>query len=170
MTLTRQIMRLMRPLTAKVNSLIVRAVINAVRADGSLQIEGFAGDDRDGVPNIQQYGFFSFPPKGAQAVVLGPSGSRAASVCVATDDLENKPAGGVEGTGGLWTKFGQMILLDEKGRIICTTPLLKSTGDVADLFSTMDELRTWAATHVHTSAVPGQPTSPPTTQPPREEA
>lgn len=56
-----------------------------------LQVEGFLGEIRDGVPRISEWGFASNPPADSQAVVLALGGSRGQLVVVGVEDRKTRP-------------------------------------------------------------------------------
>lgn len=158
---------LLKPIRRRINALALRAVVTLAgdAVEELLQVEASDGDVRDNVPRVQDYGLASKPGKGSQAIVLGLGGNRSSSVAIVVAPPGERPE--LKGDEvALWSLHGQYLKLDEDGNVVVFADLLKGVKDIADALGTLDELRQWAAPHVHTSASPGSPTSPPTTPPP----
>jgi phage baseplate assembly protein V len=95
-----QLQRLIRPLQVRVANSIARAVVNLVDNDKKLQLLQLGvleGEDIDDAERFQQFGFYSVPFPGAEAVVLFPNGDRAHALVVAVDDRRYRPTGGDPG-------------------------------------------------------------------------
>lgn len=93
---TEAIKRLLAPLFNRVLLMIGRAVILAAEntADGQrLRLGLLAGEETESVEQMQEFGFASRPPKGAEALAVFLGGDRAAGMVVATEDPRFRPWG-----------------------------------------------------------------------------
>lgn len=104
--------KLLHPLARRMRLMVARAVV-AVVNDG-LPIQGLQitalSDEPLNAQRVQEYGFTSHPPGGAEAVVLQVGGNRSHMVVIATDDrryrLKLEP-----GEVALYDSQGQKVVL-----------------------------------------------------------
>ena len=92
--LIRVVERLIAPLRRRVLLMVSRGVVRLVDeapARQRLQVEGYAGEILDGVERVQEYGFTSCPPLGADAVVLACGGMRQHPIVIAAEDASVRP-------------------------------------------------------------------------------
>ena len=92
--LIRVVERLIAPLRRRVLLMVSRGVVRLVDeapARQRLQVEGYAGEILDGVERVQEYGFTSCPPLGADAVVLACGGMRQHPIVIAAEDASSRP-------------------------------------------------------------------------------
>ena len=92
--LIRVVERLIAPLRRRVLLMVSRGVVRLVDeapARQRLQVEGYAGEILDGVERVQEYGFTSCPPLGADAVVLACGGMRQHPIVIAVEDAPVRP-------------------------------------------------------------------------------
>ena len=104
--LIRVVERLLAPLRRRVLLMVSRAVVRLVDeapARQRLQVEGYAGEILDGVERVQEYGFTSCPPPGADAVVLACGGMRQHPIVIAAEDPSSRPAPSIAGEVMLYT-------------------------------------------------------------------
>ena len=82
--------------------MIGRAVILAVGEDG-LRLSLLEGEETEGVPQMQEYGFASKPLEGCAALAAFQGGNRDHGVVVATEDPRYRPQGLEPGEVVLYT-------------------------------------------------------------------
>lgn len=116
-----QVLGLLRPLQVRIANSIARAVVNL--ADDSkklqmLQLGVLEGEDIDDCERFQEFGFYSVPLAGAEAVVLFPNGDRAHPLVVAVDDRRYRPTGGEPGEVGLYNPSGARVRVMPDGDIV----------------------------------------------------
>jgi phage baseplate assembly protein V len=122
-SMVEQLRHLLRPLSLRIANSIARAVVQLVDDEKKLQLVQLGvlvGEDIDDCERFGEYGFFSVPLAGAEAVVLFPNGDRGHPLIVAIDDRRHRPRGGQGGESGLYTDEGDEIRL-ARGRIIVLT-------------------------------------------------
>lgn len=93
---------LVAPLRQRVLLMIGRAVILAVGEDG-LRLSLLEGEETEGVPQMQEYGFVSKPLEGCAALAVFQGGNRDHGVVVATEDPRYRPQGLEPGEAALYT-------------------------------------------------------------------
>ena len=106
------IQKIAAPVERRVRLMVSRAVVTLV--DDSLRLQGLqvqllAGEVRDGVERVQQYGFTSRPLPGAEGVFLAAGGSRDHGLVVAVDDRRYRPRVLAEGECALYTHEGVLV-------------------------------------------------------------
>lgn len=80
----------------------------------TVQVALLAGETRDQIQRVQQYGFTSVPLEGAYPVlVLCPSGERAQAIAVAVDDLRHRVRGGAPGDVSVYDHRGNRITMKD---------------------------------------------------------
>ena len=92
MNISEIVNQLMAPLRQRVLLMIGRAVILAVGEDG-LRLSLLEGEETEGVPQMQEYGFASNPLEGCAALAAFQGGNRDHGVVVATEDPRFRPQG-----------------------------------------------------------------------------
>lgn len=118
-----QLNHLLRPVKARIANSIARAVVQA--ADDStklqlLQLGVLAGEVVDDGERFGQYGFFSVPLAGAEAVVVFPNGDRGHPLVIATDDRRYRPKGSQPGEAGIYNHTGAIVRMTKDGDIEVT--------------------------------------------------
>jgi len=172
--------------------MVARALITTVKdQDGgiTLTLDLLAGETRDGLELVQQYGMSSSPLPGSQCVTLFLGGSRDSGVVIATKGMTPETVFTLKpGEVALHTAEGDSVHL-KNGRVIAittetleitastavriTSPKITTTGDmtatgsmkaaeVSDTVGKLSAFRTKYNGHTHVSAVAGSPTSTPT--------
>jgi phage gp45-like len=179
MTLKQQIIRMLNPIRRRIASMIGRAIIQAVNDTNNLQtvkITLLKDEVKSGVERIQEYGFTSNPPKGSEAILIAPQGSRAQGVIIATDSGQYRVKPLPEGGAALYDKKGNYIkLINDKIEVYGKRVDVKSDkvflgNDTArghQKLATEDFVNNVYATHVHNIATGGTGgvTGPPTAAP-----
>lgn len=119
-----QLRYLIRPLQTRIANSIARSVVTLVndsRKQQLLQLGVLKGEDAEDGERFQDYGFFSVPLTGAEAVVLFPNGDRGHPLVVAVSDRRYRPTSGQPGEAGLHTDEGDEIRLARGHVIVVTT-------------------------------------------------
>lgn len=102
----------LRPIRTALRNLIARGELTLC-TDGpvqTVQVEVLAGEIRDLVQRIQQYGMTSVPLPGAYPVVLlCPGGERTAALALAVDDIRHRPTGGDPGDVTWYDSRGNQV-------------------------------------------------------------
>lgn len=133
--LLEQIGRLIRPLKMRIANTVARAIVTLVDDSTRLRLLQMAAlqltaDSKnreiieDG-EHFQEYGFFSIPQPGAEAVVIFPNGDRGHPLVIAVADRRSRPTGGQGGEAGLYTDEGDEVRL-ARGHVI----VLKTSGEI----------------------------------------
>lgn len=116
----RIIRKAIAPIQRRIMLAVGRAVLKAIRDDKGMQeakIGLLAGELRDRVERMQEYGFTSVPLEGCEAAVMFVGGDRGHGLIVATDDRRYRKKGLQPGEVALYTDEGDYILL-KRGRIM----------------------------------------------------
>lgn len=135
MDIADQLKRFMKPLTTRVQTMIVRGVIKLVNDKTKIQqIQAslLAGELKDGLERYQEYGLSTNPPSGTEALVVFCGGSRNNGVIVATGDRTFRLKELQPGEVALYTDEGDVIKLGRERKIQVTTLHLEvnATEDV----------------------------------------
>ncbi|TEA26396.1 phage baseplate assembly protein V [Candidatus Schmidhempelia bombi] len=145
----------------------------------TLQIKMSGGEQKSDIEHIEPYGFTSRPLDGAEAVALFLDGDKSHGVILAAGDRRYRIKSLKKGEVAIYTDEGDCICLNRDNQINIktkkfivnaeelielnaknvlvnassqaqfTTPLLTSTGDIADKTSTMTNIRTIYNGHTH---------------------
>lgn len=106
MDMTKQLARMMAPLTRRIRLIAARAVITMIDDASKLQgaqIKLLADEARDLVERFQQYGCTGVPLPGAEGVYLSLNGSRDHGVLICVDDRRYRITGLQGGEVALYT-------------------------------------------------------------------
>lgn len=99
--------RAVEPIRARIRLIVARGILTAPADDSqpcqTIDADLIAGESRTGIQRVQQYGFSSRPPAGAEALILAVGGQRDHLVAVAVDDRDARPRDLQEGECCLWT-------------------------------------------------------------------
>lgn len=175
-----QLERLLQPIRNRIRLMVARALITAVKdQDGgiTLTLDLLAGETRDGLELVQQYGMSSSPLPGSQAVTLFLGGSRDSGVVIATKGMTPETVFSLKpGEVALHTAEGDSVHL-RAGRVVAITtetleinastavkinsPTVEASGEVSDSVGKLSGLRAHFNAHTHVGNL-GAPTSPPT--------
>lgn len=156
--------RMLTPLRNRVYTLITRAVIESVKDDKKLQlvkVNLLAGESRDDVERLQNFGFTGHPHSGAECVAVAVGGNRDHLIVIVADDrrvrVKDLPQGGaaiysaVEGD----TEAKQIMKVLPDGTIelgkAATESVIKGTA-----------FKTFFDTHTHPVISLGSPSGVPT--------
>jgi phage baseplate assembly protein V len=132
--LAQQIARMLRPIQARISTLISRAVLRAINDAGGLQLVQVgirAGELRDGVEHFQPYGFTFHPLEGAQAAVAYVGGCGNHPVALVVVDPRHRLANLEPGEVALYDHLGKFIRLNADGTLHIKAP--KIVIDTEDL-------------------------------------
>lgn len=174
----------MRPVAKRVALSVARAVLRLVN-DGppiqTAQIDLLAGETRNRVERVQEYGFTSVPLPGCKGVAVFVGGDRSHGIIVGTDDPRYRLRSLAAGEVAVYTDEGDCVVL-RRGRLIqmftntlevhaaakvrFVTPLVETTGDLIDQTSggngnTVQQMRAIYNGHVHPENDSGGPTDAP---------
>ncbi len=129
--------RLIAPVMRRLRLMIGRAVITMVNdslKEQNLQVTGLDDEPLDDVERPQNYGQFSVPLAGAEAIVLSLGGDTDSAVAVVVEDRRYRPTGLVAGDSGIYHYEGHRIRLTKDGRAIVTCKTLEVYADERGLF------------------------------------
>lgn len=115
-----QINKIIDPLRRRTMLMIGRAIIAAIKDDAPhqrAQVSLLAGESRDEVERLAEYGFTSVPLPGAQALSVFVGGERGAGVIIATGDHRYRLKELQPGEVALYTDEGDKIVL-KRGKLI----------------------------------------------------
>lgn len=113
--------RMLAPLRRRVRLMVARAVVSLVNDGGGLQllqVKLLAGEVRDDVERLQNYGFTSVPLPGAEAVMVCVSGDRDHGLVVAVDDRRCRFKGLAPGEAAIYDDQGQSVHLTRDGIVV----------------------------------------------------
>jgi len=159
-----ELRRALGPLNRKLALMVGRAIVRLVNDSTlmqNLQLELLAGELRDDVEHVQNYGFTSHPFPGAEAVAVAVAGSRDHVVVVAVDDRRYRLTALEQGEVAIYTDEGDKVVMRRGGVIELTAatkvrivaPLCEMTGDL-DVAGTVtghvDVIANGTSGHTHT--------------------
>lgn len=141
--------QMLEPIARRVMLVIGRASVhgtNDAKKRQTMQLMLLAGEAKENVERVQNYGFSSVPLAGAQAVVVCIGGNRDHPIVVAADDPRYRKHGLQAGEVAVYSRWGDYILLKESGievvapvvtikassKVRAETPEFEVTGDVID--------------------------------------
>lgn len=142
----RDLQQALRPLMARVRSLVARASITRV-VDGGLsqqvQITVLAGERLDQVVRLQNFGLTANPPAGSTALLLSMGGSRTHCVVIGADHA-SRPRDLAPGEAQLYNQWGDFVHLRESGetlvkarsKIVCEAPVVHAVASTKVLLET----------------------------------
>lgn len=149
----------------------MRAVLQGIAIAQRVQrinAEALAGEQLQDVELMQQFGFTSAPPDGAQLVVLPLGGRTSAAVIVATEHGSYRLQLGNQGECAIYNEWGDLVHLkkDRSIRVVAgvkvrvEAPLAEFTGNVTvagTLTATTDVIGGGKSlkTHSHGGVTPG---------------
>ncbi|HII0646828.1 TPA: phage baseplate assembly protein V [Salmonella enterica subsp. enterica serovar Yopougon] len=129
--------RLIAPVMRRLRLMIGRAVITMVNdslKEQNLQVTSLDDEPLDDVERPQNYGQFSVPLAGAEAIVLSLGGDTDSAVAVVVEDRRYRPTGLVAGDSGIYHYEGHRIRLTKDGRAIVTCKTLEVYAEESGLF------------------------------------
>jgi phage baseplate assembly protein V len=166
--------RLLEPVSRRIALLVSRGVIRLTKDGGAgnqrLQADLLAGETRDDLERVQEYGFTSRPKSGAEAVVIFPGGSREFGLVIAVDDRRYRLKSLQEGEVALYTdegdrihmKRGGLIEIQAASKVVVNSPAVELGTGTLEKALAGETFQSFFNSHTHTSTSPGSPTSPPT--------
>ena len=119
----------------------VRAVLQGIAIAQRIQrvnAEALAGEQLQDVELVQQFGFTSAPPAGAQLVLLPLGGRTSASVIVATEHGAYRLQLGAQGECAIYNQWGDLVHLKQDRsmhvvaalKVVMDTPFLQVNGEI----------------------------------------
>lgn len=171
----------------KLKGMIVRGVIKSINDSGSRQMVVatlLAGEVKDRIERIQQFGMSSNPPAGASGVFAAAAADRSRLVCIGENHPAHRPKNLPAGETKLYDAFEQFVhlrasgvieinaagtvLINAPAKVRMVTAVLEVTGDIVDNCDTdgqsMSDMRDTYNTHVHPENDSGGPTDVPNQQ------
>lgn len=133
--------RMLRPVRTRIYLLISRAVIESSKDDKGLQLlklNLLAGESRDGVEKIQNFGFTSRPPVGSEALAFSVGGNREHLVVLGADDRKSRFKNLEVGECAVYTSDGSVVHLKLDGvvevkaasKVLVECPEVEMSGNV----------------------------------------
>lgn len=115
--------RALAPLLRRIRVSIARGIVSLIN-DGSahqtLQVVLREGEPADDIERLQEYGFFSVPLEGAEALCVAVGGKQDHLVVACVADHRYRPTSGQAGDTGLYHYQGHQIRLEKDGVIRIT--------------------------------------------------
>lgn len=167
------VIQLLEPLSRRISLLVARGVIRLTKDGGAgnqrLQADLLAGETRDDLERVQEYGFTSRPKSGSEAVVIFPGGNREFGLVIAVDDRRYRLKSLQEGEVALYTdegdrvhlKRGGLIEIQAASKVVVNSPSVELGSGTLEKAINGEAFQTFFNSHTHTSASSGAPTSPP---------
>lgn len=124
--------RLIAPVIRRLRLMVGRAVITLVNdslKEQNLQVTSLDDEPLDDVERPQNYGQFSVPLAGAEAIVVNLGGDTDSAVALVVEDRRYRPTGLVDGDSGIYHYEGHRIRLTKDGRAIVTCKTLEIHAD-----------------------------------------
>lgn len=130
----------MTELGNRIKGLVVRAIVNAVKDSGAIQVLDLSvldGENRSEIERVQNYGVTSNPPKGTKCVALAIGGNRERLLVIATDH-EGRPINLLAGEVKVYNSVtGEEIFFKADGTILlgkdAADPVIRRS-DLTNLF------------------------------------
>nr|WP_240746184.1 phage baseplate assembly protein V [Escherichia coli] len=124
--------RLLTPLMRRVRLMLARAVVNVIN-DGrkvqNLQVGLLDDEESDEVERLQNYGHFSVPLPGAEALIACVGAQRDQGIAVVVEDRRYRPTNLEPGDAGIYHHEGHRIRLTKDGRCIITCKTVEVYAD-----------------------------------------
>jgi phage baseplate assembly protein V len=119
----RDVVNIVAPVKRMVLNMVSRAVVDLVNDTGGIQlfqVKALAGEVREGIKHIGDYGFSSNPPKGAETVVLFLGGVRDHGFAFGSELAGARPRNLESGEAVVYNNAGCKILLKANGDVEIT--------------------------------------------------
>ena len=116
--------RLLDPLKDKMRLLLSRALIQLTDDSGDfqlIQLDALADETLDEAERFAEYGFYSRPHPGAEAVIVSIGAVRSHAVVIATHDRQYRLKGLANGDVAMADDQGQVIKLGRDGISVVTS-------------------------------------------------
>lgn len=172
----REFAALLRPIWRALQGVVVTGTWHASDAGEGIdrgQISLRSGENLDGVPKPQQYGFRSRPLDGAELVCVRRGAKADGPIVICVDDRRYHLAAMADGEVAIYDDLGSYVHLQRGGKIevkaaggltvvgdLKVQGKIEATGDVADSIGTLALFR--QKYNVHTHSAPGGSTGTPT--------
>lgn len=174
-------------LVTKLKSIVVRGIIKAINDEAARQMctaTLLAGETKDRIERLQQFGVSSNCPAGASGVFVAVGADRSRLVCIGENHPDYRPTGLKAGETKLYDAFNQFVHLQESGvieinaagellikaptKVRIETPIFEVTGEIIDNVDTdgqsMADMRSVYNVHTHAENDSGGPTDTPNQQ------
>jgi phage baseplate assembly protein V len=113
--------RALAPLLRRIRLSVARGIVSLINDANSghqtVQVVQRAGEPADDLERLQEYGFFSVPLAGAEALTVAVSGKQDHLVVACMADHRYRPREGKAGDAGIYHYLGHEIRLEEEGVI-----------------------------------------------------
>lgn len=164
------------PLRVRIMTAISRAVLESIDDTQGIQlvkVSLMAGEVRDNIERMQNYGFTSFPKSGAECACLFVGGNREHGLVVSIDDRRFRLKSLAEGEVALYTDEGDRIHfkrgneIEIKGatKVIVNSAAIELGDGVLEKILNGEQFRTLYNLHTHQGNL-AIPTGPPIVQSP----
>lgn len=134
----------MAPLSRRVYNMIRRSVVVIIDSSKklqTLQVAGMNGEVLSGVEHMEPYGFTSAPHKGAEAIVVHPSGNASHSVAIVVADRNYRLQALEQGEVAIYTDEGDKIHFKRNNEIeVSTAKFTVNATEKVTMTSPMIEL------------------------------
>lgn len=143
----------LRAFGRRVQMLLGRGVVRATESKSGrslLQVALMRDELRSGVEHLQEYGFASRPPVGAEVVVLFAGGNRDHGVVIASGDRRTRPNLLAPSEVAIYHPSGSQVLLRSDGsvlvssatQVVLDTPSVRVQGDLVVTGEVTDRVET----------------------------
>lgn len=165
------LMKLLEPIRRRLSLLIGRGIVRLTYDDAGIQrvqMDLLAGETRDKIERLQEYGLTSRPVVGAEGVVLFPNGSRDYGLLIAVEDRRFRLKPLEEGEVALYTDQGDRIHLKRGGtieihaasKVSVVSPAVEIGDGALEKVLNGETFQAFFNSHTHIGNL-GAPTSPP---------
>lgn len=111
--------RALAPLLRRIRLSVARGIVSLINdaspGHQTVQVVQREGEPADDLERLQEYGFFSVPLAGAEALTVAVSGKQDHLVVACLADHRYRPRGGQEGDAGIYHHEGHEIRLEKNG-------------------------------------------------------
>ena len=128
--------RLLEPLRRRIATLINRAILDRANSGPNCQtvdVVILADEHQTGVEHMEPYGYTSNPPAGAEGLIFGVAGQRAAAVGINFGNRQFRLAGLKTGEVAMFTDEGDTLVFSRENTVTLTTKhfIVDAAEDVA---------------------------------------
>ena len=141
-----------RPIQNRIQMIVGRAVLEAVKDDTgvqSMKLSLLAGEHRDEVERFQNYGFTSNPLPNSECVVIFPGGNRDHGIVVGIGDREFRLKNLESGEVALYTDEGDKIHFKRGNKIEIHGDAIELGKDTLERIVNGETFRTLFNAHTH---------------------
>lgn len=130
---------MIRPLRNRVYTMITRGIIETANDSGSMQfvkVTLLAGETREDIERIQNFGFSSNPPTSSECVAVAIGGNRDHLIILGDNDRASRIKNLLKGESVQYNSNGNKIHLKNDGEaemLVDKISITNDTGEVIDL-------------------------------------